>query len=121
MDVRASIRNLTPHRVVITTPEEDIGFISEGEPYPRARVHKLPYGELVVPSQYRDVRVPIWYTRTGEVLNLPEPEEGTLFIVSRVVAEALPNRDDLLFPDDLVRDKEGRVIGAKGLSRIYRD
>lgn len=44
--------------------------------------------------------------------------EPVLFIVSRVVAEAAKDRDDLLIPDDVARDEEGRVIGCRALARI---
>lgn len=52
----------------------------------------------------------------GDVEGLPPREEGTFFIVSRLVASAAPERDDLLIPGPLVRDGKGVVVGCKGLS-----
>ena len=51
----------------------------------------------------------------GEVTGLPDPVEGTLYIVSALVRSALPARTDLASPGDLVRDAAGAVIGCKGL------
>ena len=50
---------------------------------------------------------------------LPDPADDTLLIVSRMVAEAYPERRDLVFPTELVRDPRGRVSRCKSLSRIY--
>ncbi len=51
----------------------------------------------------------------GEVDHIPEPEEGILYIVSMLVRLALPGRKDLASPGDLVRDKQGKIIGGKNL------
>lgn len=52
----------------------------------------------------------------GPVAGLPSPIEGTRYIVSRIVAEACPERADLLFPGPAIRDGQGRVVGCDGLS-----
>lgn len=53
----------------------------------------------------------------GEVEGLPDPEPRTLFIVSRVVAERLSHRRDLVFPWSLIRDDKGRVIGCRQFAK----
>jgi hypothetical protein len=53
----------------------------------------------------------------GEVMNLPPVEIGVLLIVSRVVYEAADKRSDLRIPGPAVRDGNGAVIGARGISR----
>lgn len=35
-----------------------------------------------------------------------------------LVAEALPERGDLLFPVDLVRDDGGQIIGCRALGQV---
>lgn len=55
-------------------------------------------------------------TQFGEVEGLPEEEEGVYYIVSRLVANAC-QRTDLLVPGQQVRDKEGKIIGCRSLSR----
>ena len=58
-------------------------------------------------------------TSFGEVDGLPEPQEGTIFIVSALVAQALKGaRDDLVVPDDTVRDDRGVIIGCKSFARV---
>lgn len=57
-------------------------------------------------------------TRYGEVDGLPAPRAGVTYIVSRVVAEAAREREDLLVPGGLVRDGSGRVLGCLYLTRL---
>lgn len=52
----------------------------------------------------------------GNIVDLPEPEEGTKYIVSRMVKNLVPERKDVLVPGLPVRDDKGNIIGAKGLS-----
>jgi hypothetical protein len=53
-----------------------------------------------------------------KLVNLPDPEPSRLIIVERMVAEAASHRNDLVFPDDLVRDENGVVESCRRLSRI---
>lgn len=53
-------------------------------------------------------------TYTGAISNAPEPREGVLFVVPRLVA-AVAGRPDFVFPDDEVRSN-GVVIGCRRLS-----
>ncbi len=52
----------------------------------------------------------------GEVTDLPAPVEGTVYIVSGMVAAAAP-RPDVFSPGELVRDEAGRPVGCKGLTQ----
>jgi len=51
----------------------------------------------------------------GDVYGLPDPAPETLYIVSLLVRQACPQRKDLASPGDLVRDGEGKIVGAKNL------
>ena len=53
-----------------------------------------------------------------EIEGLPEPKENTYYVVSALVAGAAKNRNDLLIPNDIIRDEEGRIIGCKNLAKI---
>lgn len=53
-----------------------------------------------------------------KVLNLPPRKEGVIYLVSRQVAEACPERDDLVIVDETIRDEKGEVIGAKALAKV---
>jgi|GEM_PF-4422208 len=61
------------------------------------------------------VSVPLCALRYKPVENHPDPEAGSPLIVSRVLAEALPERGDLVFAEGFVRDEQGRIIAARCL------
>ena len=51
----------------------------------------------------------------GEVVDLPEPQEGTIYVVSMLVAARAEGRIDLVFPGRQLRNEAGQVIGCAGL------
>ena len=51
----------------------------------------------------------------GEVVGLPDPTEGVIFIVSGLVRSAVPHRLDVASPGELVRDAAGAVVGCRNL------
>jgi hypothetical protein len=53
----------------------------------------------------------------GEPEGLPEYKNGVFYIVSQLVKTALPKREDLLVPAEVVRDEKGQIIGCKSLGR----
>lgn len=52
----------------------------------------------------------------GEVYDLPEPVEGTFYIVSRMVLSACPHRNDLLVPNEIVRGADGKEKGCQSFA-----
>lgn len=52
----------------------------------------------------------------GDVYDLPEPKEGTFYIVSMAVRAALPQRKDLVSPGALMRDENGQPVGCDGFA-----
>lgn len=95
--------NLTPHTVNIVGGEsltsEGLARVASSE-VEVGRVNDLPLVTVVF----------------GEVQGLPEPQENTMFIVSRLVKSAVPNRTDCVVPNALERDSEGRVVGCKNFA-----
>lgn len=85
------IINLTPHAITITTGEHAGTYPSEGV----ARVDGLPLGPVV---------------------GLPPSTADTVYVVSIIVAEALPTRGDLRVPGEQVRDGAGRIVGCESLA-----
>lgn len=60
--------------------------------------------------------IPIYKTiYEPEVTRLPEPEDGTIFIVSSLAAQTV-RRQDVLAPTQLIRDDDGQVIAAGGFA-----
>ena len=106
------IVNLTPHQITIFKDGEKIDIPASGtvlrtkqdivkhEPIDGIAVNKV--------SNYVD-----W-------AELPPQEEGTVYVVSAIVAQACWHRDDILAPDTgagAVRDEAGLIVGVKGLVR----
>lgn len=105
------IRNLTPHPLVLG----GVGLQPEGV-VPRVKVRR----EMVITAD-KELPVPVYATVAEGISDLPAKESGVLLIVSRVVAEAARERSDLVFPDELVRDPEGNVIGARSLGSVAEE
>lgn len=105
----AVLKNCTPHSLNVLVGEEVIDLAPTGI-VPRCSQSEVTAGEVA--------GIPVTRQVFGEVIDLPEPEEGVFFVVSRMVAAACPERKDLLIPGPLVRDDEGRVVGCRGLSRL---
>ena len=103
------IRNLTPHPVIV----RGILFAPEGA-CPRCSVNRTQV-DLI---RHNGVDIPVTKSVFGKVEGLPAQEAGTILIVSRLVADACQDRNDLYFPDDLVRDEQGRVTGANSLGKV---
>jgi len=105
------IINLTPHAVTI----DGVTFPPDGR-IPRLREETREVGQIEVDGH----TLPVTETVLGELEGLPDPADGVIYIVSRLVAEAAPARDDLYFPGRLLRDEAGRVVGAESLARLPR-
>ena len=71
-----------------------------------------------VPMEHEDRgrfgTIPIYLPHVDGVRNLPDPSEGTLYIVTLAVRLACPDRTDLVSPGRLIY-KRGRVDGCIGL------
>jgi hypothetical protein len=111
--------NLTPHAVNLL--REDGGLIVSVPPNGQvARVQTLATETGSV--EINGYSIPIVSTEYGEVENLPEPQEDTIFIVSVLVVSALKGqRNDVVAPDtgpeSVVRDAQGQIRGVHRLTR----
>lgn len=106
------IINLTPHALNIVVGDHTVTIPPSGV-VARVDVTRTVAETLTVDG----VEVPVNATTYGAVVGLPDPEPDTMYVVSALVAQAA-KRPDVLVPDDLVRDEEGRVIGARALARV---
>ncbi|MBT9252153.1 MAG: hypothetical protein KM296_00355 [Brockia lithotrophica] len=107
--------NLTPHALNLVSSEgETVATIPPSGVVARVSTQKEKVCEITV----NGAPVPVQQTKFGKVTGLPDPEPGVLYVVSLPVAQALPEREDLLVVDDLVRDAEGRVVGARGFGFV---
>lgn len=103
------LRNLCPHPLSILRHDGSILALPvEGCQVPRRAV--------VLEHLWWKEGMDLARTTLGPVENLPAPEPETWLIVSTMVAEGAPEREDLVSPGEAVRDDAGRVVGARGLS-----
>ncbi len=122
-----ALRNCTPHDVhilindvdTITIPRSGVIVrceeIAEEEGFVVVDVNEQGTGNT---SQFR---IPLQRRRYGDVFGLPDVEEGVLNIVSYPVAVASAEREDLIVPHDMKRDKDGRIIGCRKFSRHFKE
>jgi len=101
------ILNLTPHDVIIMNKSERVIRVFKPRGLARLKSRTISKGKLD--------RVPITRTVLGETEGVPEFQEGTYYIVSKLVRDALPNRKDLLVPSQIVKDEEEQIIGCLSL------
>lgn len=101
--------NLTPHPINILDENNKIikTYPSKGI----ARVYTIR-----TRKRFTIEDIPVWTKEFGEVNDLPIYSFGIFYIVSQIVKSALPLRDDLLVPDDIIRDNVGTIIGCKSFS-----
>lgn len=105
-----TLLNATPHALNIVQSDGSVLTLASSGIVPRCESNEVidqAIGLIEVTRQ-----------TLGHVQGLPDPVPGLYFIVSRLVASAADNRDDLLVPGSLIRDDQGHVVGCKGLSRI---
>ena len=116
--------NLTPHDVVLDLGGETLRIpaagivprllLSEGrQEHLRVADPARPDDETAV----RDVPLAVGAAWLGIDPPLPDPRPGTVYVTSRVVAEHFPERADLVWPDDLIRDADGQVVAARRLAK----
>ena len=102
------IINRTPHPVSLCDADGNILRVIESDGQPiRLAAKTVPAGDWG--------GVPLSRTEFGEPVGMPEPEEGTLYIVSQLVKSAFPGRKDLMVPAEVVRDAEGKILGCQSL------
>ena len=104
------IKNLTPHMLNIIAADGTVVNIEPSGVVPRVSSSQEIVEEINGISIFHEV--------FGDVIDLPQPEEGVVLVVSRLVASAVKGRNDILVPGNLLRNEQGQVIGANGLARL---
>lgn len=108
-----NIINLTPHAITFVVEDNKIIFEPSGV---ITRVSSKT--ETVGSKEFYGIKIPVTTTVFGEVENLPQPKENTVFIVSSLVAGRVPDRQDVFIPNQSIRDDKGRIIGCLSLGKI---
>ena len=121
------IVNLTPHPITITVNNKTIKYPPTEQPLRlKEETELIDYieEEIISLGAYDDpyespsiVKIPL-YRKRFIVENLPPRRPDTLYIVSSVIAQLCPDRDDFIVPNNLIRDNEGKVIGARSFANL---
>lgn len=109
--VNPRFENLTPHDVNLILPDGEVLTIPATGKIARVGSHIEQIGNIGI--------IPVVKTVfDSNVTDLPAPQDGVIFITSTLVAQAVPDRTDVLVPADLRRDDAGRIIVAGALQRL---
>ena len=105
------IVNLTPHEINFLNEENNpVLTVKPSGQVARCQVNRETIKEIN--------GIPVNKTCFGKVENLPEPKKGTIYIVSALTAQAVPEREDVFITDDAVRDEQGRIIGCRAIAHV---
>lgn len=104
-----TILNLTPHKINIFDEEKSPIISLESNGVARCTTTKVKEAEVN--------GIPVFRTEYGAIIGLPEQRDGVTIIVSLLVRQAAPERDDLVSPGELLRDEKGQPVGCIGLTR----
>ena len=115
---KKEIVNLTPHEVVVRVGEKNYYFAKSGNVL-RAEIPMQPtepLGDIPLRIKRNDMA-------PNEVI-LPVKVENRLYIVSTMLLDMFPERDDFIAPDTskdaVIRDSNYRIVGVKGFQTAYR-
>lgn len=111
-----NIVNLTPHALNLMPegPDGPTVTIPPSGIVARCTTSRVQVGTITVDN----IAIPVNRTQFGAVTDLPDPQPDTIFVVSALVAQAVPERQDVFIVDDAVRDEQGRIIGARALAHV---
>lgn len=120
--MEVDVVNLTPHEIDIIVDDVTIVIPPSGTV---ARVN----GRTSVCDWFQGtlddgetICIPLTNTsyNEGDVINLPNPADRKIYIVSALTAQHCRNlgRSDLFIPTGAVRDSNGKIIGCRSLGRI---
>lgn len=111
--------NFTPHAVRLLRPDGTLHQIFESRGIARAAETNDPLPPLEW-NPFGDCgmhdHLPLVARTFGGVTGLPEPKSGVAYIVSQIVADACPDRTDLLVPALVDRGPDGQVIGCRAFA-----
>jgi len=106
--------NLTPHTINVALPSGEWVELPPSGPPARLEVDRRQVGSILIGED----TVPVYATVLGDCDGLPPPDNSHILIVSRVVAEHFPFRHDLIFPDEVVRNEKGVIIGLSSFGVV---
>ena len=113
--------NLTPHALDILMSDGTVVKVQpSGLPPVRLKETTEERGTVVL----AEGTVNVVAKRFGSVENLPEAQDGVVFVVSGIAGTAIwdlfpERRADVFIPGAAVRDQDGKIIGCQGFCCYY--
>ena len=108
--MKNKIINLTPHPVVILGDNgQTIATIPVSGLIARCNVKTETVGDLN--------GIPVTETVFESTGLLPEQMDGVFYVVSRITLLNYRDRKDLVTPNEVIRDRDGIIVGCKSLAR----
>jgi len=105
LDDGTVVVNYTFHPVILMEKlSDDVIIQPEADAPARLITHRRKLSRFITKVEF------------GDAVNLPEYREGIFIIVSAPVKIALQNRKDLVTPNDLIRDRDGNVLGCRNFA-----
>ena len=105
------IVNLTPHTINFVDAEGNaVLTVQPSGTVARVKVENTMTGTFC--------GIPMTCSLYSDIENLPKREKDTVYVVSSIVAQRCPEREDVCIPNESVRDAEGRIIGCRSLGHI---
>jgi len=105
-----NIINLTPHTVKVLDTDGNLVEIPPSQLVARCSKNKEVVGQVI----FNDRKIDIVKYSYNNIINVPEPQKGTLYLVSAIVKNALPDRADVVAVDRPERGNNREVLFAYG-------
>lgn len=102
------IRNLTPHILNLISVDGSTVNIQPSGTVARVSAKTETVGNVNGIAVTKSV--------FGDVIDLPAAQDGVVLVVSRMVKDRVADRTDVMVPGAPVRNADGQIIGANGLS-----
>ena len=100
--------NLTKHEINLLNEYNEILYYFP----PSGWVARVNFTENVLA---RFDRLDVFITEKTEILDLPLARDRTFYIVSHLVKQHAPGRNDLLTPHHLVKSYDSQIVGCRAL------
>lgn len=110
------IVNLTPHDLMIYGEDPSTPLVTippEVQPARCTTDFESIGPDFVVAGR----SVPQVRVTYGTLENLPEPVDGTIYVVSSIAALAVPERADVFIPTQMVYES-GKPVGCRALAHV---
>lgn len=103
------VMNLTPYTITVFNNKGKV----KSQILPSGTVARVKINSKTTQMDY----FPITET-TSTICDLPNPQNGVIYIVSLQVALCCRGRLDVVFPNEAVKHPKGKGIGCKSFGRL---